>query len=76
MAHLRVYGCKAYVITPEAMTKENRLKRFNPKIWIGYLVGYVLSNIYRIWTPCRKEISSARDVIFDDMIFDGKLVLD
>ncbi|KAL1976427.1 hypothetical protein VTN31DRAFT_2709 [Thermomyces dupontii] len=74
VAHLRVYGCKTYVMTPEAMNKENRLKRFNPKAWIGYLVGYVSSNIYRIWVPHQNKVISARDVIFDeDAVFDGNL---
>jgi hypothetical protein len=39
-AHLKVYGCKAFAMTTDALTKSNRLHtRLNPKAWIGYLVG-------------------------------------
>ena len=64
VAHLRVYGCKAYAMTTEAMKKEKRLQRFNPKAWIGYLVGYRSSNIYRIWVPDEKrsDIDARRDL--------------
>ncbi|KAL1972153.1 hypothetical protein VTN31DRAFT_7372 [Thermomyces dupontii] len=73
VAHLRVYGCKAYVMTPKAL-KENPLKRSNSKAWIEYLVGYASSNIYRVWVPHQKKVISARDVIFDeDTTFDGNL---
>jgi hypothetical protein len=73
-AHLRVYGCKAYVLTTEALKKSNRLQRFNPKAWIGYLVGYDSTNKYRIWNPKLNKIVSTRDVIFDeDSCFDGDI---
>jgi hypothetical protein len=39
-AHLKVYGCKAFVMTTDAMKKAKRLQRLKPKAWIGYLVGY------------------------------------
>lgn len=47
-AHLRIFGCKAFALTTEYMRKQNRLQRFNPKAWIGYLVGYDSTNVYRI----------------------------
>ena len=53
-------------MTPEAKNKKKRLQRFNPKAWIGYLVGYQSTNIYRIWIPSRNEVISTRDVIFDE----------
>ena len=46
--HLRVFGCKAFALTTETLKKANRLQRLNPKAWIGYLVGYDSTNIYRI----------------------------
>lgn len=64
--HLRVYGCKAYAMTTDAMKKDNRLERLNPKAWIGYLIGYASSNIYRIWNPHTNRIVSTRDVNFDE----------
>jgi hypothetical protein len=34
--------------------------------WIGYLVGYQLTNIYRIWIPSRNKVICSCDVIFDE----------
>lgn len=73
-AHLRVFGCKAFALTPDYMIKKNRRQRFNPKAWIGYLVGYDSTNIYRIWNPVKGVIVKTRDVIFnEDEVFDGNL---
>ncbi|KAE8548973.1 hypothetical protein EYB25_009356 [Talaromyces marneffei] len=74
LAHLKVYGCKAYVLTTEYMKKENRLQRFNPRAWIGYLVGYNSTNVYRIWNPTTGRIIRTRDVIFnEDEVFSGNI---
>jgi hypothetical protein len=73
-AHLKVYGCKAFALTTEYLKKENRSHRFNPKAWIGYLVGYDSTNVYGIWNPIKNTVIRARDVIFDeDQVFDGNL---
>jgi Reverse transcriptase (RNA-dependent DNA polymerase)/GAG-pre-integrase domain len=73
-AHLKVYGCKAFALTTEYLKKEKRLHRFNPKAWIGFLVGYDSTNVYRIWNPIKNIVVRARDVIFDeDQVFDGNL---
>jgi hypothetical protein len=41
--------------------------------YIGYLVGYDSTNIYRIWILYKGIIISTRDIIFDEkMFFDGK----
>src|SRR6185437_9918860 len=64
--HLRAYGCKAFAITTDCKRKKNRKKRLDPKAWIGYLVGYMSSNIYCIWVPLRNEVISTRDVIFNE----------
>ncbi|KAF7173426.1 hypothetical protein CNMCM6106_007498 [Aspergillus hiratsukae] len=73
-AHLKVYGCKAFALTTEYLKKEKRLQRFNPKAWIGYLVGYDSTNVYRIWNPIQNTVIRARDVIFnEDELFDGNL---
>ncbi|KAF4340968.1 hypothetical protein FBEOM_5107 [Fusarium beomiforme] len=37
--HLRVYGCKAFAMTTDALKKKNRRQRLDPRGWIGYLVG-------------------------------------
>jgi hypothetical protein len=52
---------------------KSRLQRLDLKVWIGYLVGYRSSNIYRIWIPSLAKVISTRDVTFDEQIvFDGK----
>jgi hypothetical protein len=56
------------------LKKEKRLQKFNPKAWIGYLVGYDLANVYRIWNPIKNVVIRARDVIFnEDEVFNGNL---
>jgi len=73
LEHLKTYGCKAFAMTPDAQQKKNRLKRLHPRVWIGYLVGYASSNIYRIWIPWKGKVIAIRDVIFDEArIFDGR----
>jgi hypothetical protein len=36
-----------------------------PRAFIGWLVGYESTNIYRIWSPSQKRIICARDVTFN-----------
>lgn len=72
LAHLKAYGCKAFAMTDDTHRGKSRLQRLDPKAWIGYLVGYRSSNIYRIWIPTLGKVISTRDVIFDEeSIFDG-----
>jgi hypothetical protein len=72
-AHLKVYGCKAFVMITDAMKKAKRVQRLKPKAWIGYLVGYDSTNIYRIWNPQLNKVFRTREVTFnEDSIFDGK----
>jgi hypothetical protein len=73
-AHLKVYGCKAFALTKEALKKSQRRKRLEPKAWIGYLVGYNSTNIYRVWNPITAQVVSTRDVMFnEDEVFNGDL---
>jgi transposase InsO family protein len=72
--HLRVFGCKAYAMTSDAQLKKNRRQKLNPKAWIGYLVGYNSTNIFRIWNPSTNNIIVTRDVIFDEkQVFTGDI---
>lgn len=64
LANLRVYGCRAYVRYPDSAIP--RTQKLAPRAWIGYLVGYVASNIWRIWNPRTRRITDERDVIFDE----------
>jgi len=59
-------------MTPDAQLKRNRLQRFEPRAWIGYLVGYDSTNIFRIWIPRLNKVIRTRDVTFnEDEVFDG-----
>ena len=67
--HLKAYGCKAYAMTSDAQLKKNRKQRLNPRAFIGYLVGYNSTNIYRIWNPVTNRVISTRDVLFNESEF-------
>jgi hypothetical protein len=73
-SHLRAYGCKAFAMTTDALKKVNRLQRFNPKAWIGYLIGYDSTNVYRVWNPVTNKVVRTRDVTFNEYeTFNGDL---
>ena len=65
IAHLRVYGSRAYPLIYK-IPKSEKLK---PRAHIGYLVGYDSSNIFRIWVPSKKQVVRTRDVTFDETLF-------
>lgn len=62
--HLRVYGCLAYVYDRTIPTGD----KLTPRAWIGWLVGYTASNIWRIWIPALERVVESRDVLFDENI--------
>jgi hypothetical protein len=39
-----------------------------PRGHIGYLVGYIASNIYKIWIPVLNRVIVTRNVVFDENI--------
>ena len=60
--HMRVFGCRAYVLTP----KEKRLK-WNPKSKTGVFVGYEeVSKAYRVYDIDAQRVVISRDVTFDE----------
>ena len=65
LANLRLYGCRAYIKRTERDLGSKRDK-MEPRAIIGYLVGFIASNIWRIWLPEQKQVVSARDVKFDE----------
>ena len=72
---MRAYSYKAYVLIKSKSDAQYRHKRqkLDAKAHISFLVGYELTNIYRVWIPIKKKVVSVRDVIFDeDTIWDGK----
>ena len=61
-------------MTDDTHRGKSRLQRLDPKAWVGYLVGYSSTNIYRIWIPPLGKVISSRDVVFDEQsVFDGKI---
>src|SRR6266478_7525683 len=69
LAHLRAYGCRAYAIILDAQLKKKRLSKLDPRAYIGYLVSYNSTNIYRIWIPFKGIVISIRDIIFNEKTF-------
>jgi hypothetical protein len=50
VTNVYTYGCRAYPIKKEVLTdKEKAANKTRPRTYIGYLVSYSGSNIYRIW---------------------------
>jgi hypothetical protein len=58
---IRAFGCKAYAYNHT----RNKLDKLDPKVYIGWLVGYESSNIWRIWIPSLYRVISTRDIKFD-----------
>jgi hypothetical protein len=48
---------------------QKRALKTKPHAEIGYLVGYDLTNIFRIWIPSKYEVRRVRDVTFDEETF-------
>jgi len=67
LAHLVKPGCRAYVRNP----KVTKGRKMDERSFIGYLIGYDSTNIFRCWVPYLNKIIRARDVRFDETkIFD------
>lgn len=62
LAHLRTIGCKGYA------KNYNRKKgdKMEPRAYVGYLIGYESTNIWRVWLPEQKRVLRTRDVVFDE----------
>ena len=59
-------------MTNDAMEKKDRLHKLKPNAWIGYLVGYESTNIYRVWNPKTNKVIQVHDVMFnEDKVFSG-----
>ena len=65
IAHLRVYGARAYPL----IHKIPKTEKLKSRAHIGYLVGYDSTNIFRIWIPSKKQVIRTRDVTFDETLF-------
>src|SRR6266699_1767496 len=73
--YLKVYIYKVYVFIKSKSDpdKLGRLQKLVPRIYIGYLVGYKSTNIYKVWILYKKKVVLIRDMIFnEEALFDGK----
>jgi hypothetical protein len=60
-------------MTKDAQLKRKRLLKLDSRAYIGYLVGYDSTNIYKIWVSHQGKVILTRDVIFDkNSHFDSK----
>ena len=64
IGHLRVYGCRAYPLKYDIP----RLNKLAPRAHVGYLVGYDLTNIFRIYISSQKKVIRTRDVKFNEQL--------
>jgi hypothetical protein len=67
LGHLRVLGCKTYVLIP----KETRVtsRKVDRRAEVGILVGYEGEHIYRVWIPSSRgqgRIVRSSNVRFDE----------
>lgn len=62
LANVRLYGSLAYC----RIEKQVQSDKMNPRAEIGFLVGYIASNVWKIWFPQANKIRLVRDAIFDE----------
>ena len=64
-SYVEQFGCKAYA----TIKKIPKLQRLELRAYIGYLVGWDATDIYRIWLPSKHKIIRTRDVIFSKEVY-------
>lgn len=68
VSHMQPIGCRAYALNTELKNAD----KLESRALIGHLIGYVGTNIFRIWLPATDEILVTRDVVFEPtQFFDG-----
>jgi len=68
LVHLYRYSCRVYPLRKQIA----RTDKLTLKALIGYLVGFNLTNIYRIWLPKagrKGKVIHTRDVTFREDLF-------
>jgi hypothetical protein len=64
LANVKLYGCRAYVRIQGIARSDKMAARAET----GYLVGFVASNIWKIWLPRLNKVVEVRDVVFDENV--------
>ncbi|KAJ6088976.1 hypothetical protein N7499_003084 [Penicillium canescens] len=73
LSNVRLYGSLAYCRIPTIP----RLNKMQSRAEVGYLVGFVASNIWKIWMPHRGQVRMVRDAVFDESRrFSAEIVID
>ena len=62
LANVKLYGSLAYCRAQKIPDGD----KLSPRAQIGYLVGYIASNIWKIWFPRTGEVRHVRDAVFDE----------
>ena len=52
LTYMHIYSCKTYTLDKQI----KRGDKLAPRASIGHLVGYDLTNIYRVWIPSLRKV--------------------
>ncbi|RYP44873.1 hypothetical protein DL768_008708 [Monosporascus sp. mg162] len=74
VANVILFGSEAYALTEAVRREVKRLKKMDLRAYIGYLVGYVASNIYRKYRGDQQQKLSIEIAELNDQI-DSILIL-
>lgn len=66
LSNVRLYGCLVY----SRILKRVQSEKMAPRAEIGYLVGYVSKNLYKIWFPHKGKTGIGKVEIVRDAVFD------
>ncbi|KAJ5290653.1 uncharacterized protein N7443_010906 [Penicillium atrosanguineum] len=62
LSNVRLYGSLAYC----RIQKQIQSDKMNPRAEVGFLVGYMASNVWKIWFPQSGKVRFIRDAVFDE----------
>ena len=66
LSNMRLYGCLTY----SRLLKRVQSNKIAPRAEIGYLIGYVLKSLYKIWFPYKGRAGIGRVKVVRDTVFD------
>ncbi|KAJ6061516.1 uncharacterized protein N7446_005636 [Penicillium canescens] len=62
LSNVRLYGSLAYC----RIEKQVQSDKMNPRAEVGFLVGYLAANVWKIWFPQHGKVRLVRDAVFDE----------
>ena len=66
LSNIRLYGCLTY----SRIIKRVQSDKISPRAEIGYLVGYISKNLYKVWFPHKGRTGIGRVDVVRDAVFD------